>query len=254
MVESLIPQALALSLSDQETRAATTSSVKSVSSTTAVKAPASPEALFSVRAVYDFPGAAEQGELALARGDVVLVYDNTTFQDWWKGKLNGQIGIFPQNYVERLPPQGPAETLVGGDEQVIANAGPVIDRFLYLLGSVDPNRSISEQTEFQNTYQQILNLRPMLARLLHEKTEKHSRMIACNERFMKACTSYHRLMDNAMAQQQAQRAGAVYHPPQPPYSQQHHQQQHHVPPGSGYSGIAGQHQSAPHHPQYQERE
>lgn len=62
--------------------------------------------LFGVRALYDFQ-AREDGELPLYRGDLISVWDATTYQSWWKGENRGLIGIFPSNYVEKLedPPE-----------------------------------------------------------------------------------------------------------------------------------------------------
>ena len=57
--------------------------------------------LFQVRALYDF-NPTESGELLLKRGDIVNVHDHTTYPDWWKGAIDGEIGIFPANYVEKI--------------------------------------------------------------------------------------------------------------------------------------------------------
>ncbi|OAJ42921.1 hypothetical protein, variant [Batrachochytrium dendrobatidis JEL423] len=73
------------------------------------------QVLFQVRALYDFHGT-EEGELHLTRGDIVDVYDCTTFQDWWKGSLRGIVGIFPANYVEKVSNQS-APTSSDGNAQ-----------------------------------------------------------------------------------------------------------------------------------------
>ncbi|KAM3417474.1 hypothetical protein BST61_g5718 [Cercospora zeina] len=55
-----------------------------------------------VVALYDFvPYEAE--ELAFKKGDTISVVESV-YQDWWKGSLDGRVGIFPLNYVEKLDP------------------------------------------------------------------------------------------------------------------------------------------------------
>uniref|UniRef100_A0AC35TXK9 GRB2 n=1 Tax=Rhabditophanes sp. KR3021 TaxID=114890 RepID=A0AC35TXK9_9BILA len=55
-----------------------------------------PKALL-VQALFDF-GAAEEGELAFSRGDVINV-TNDEDHNWWEGNLRGMSGVFPANYV-----------------------------------------------------------------------------------------------------------------------------------------------------------
>jgi signal transducing adaptor molecule len=52
-----------------------------------------------VKALYDFEPN-EEGELPFKEGDIIRVIDSV-YQDWWKGELRGQIGIFPVNYIVR---------------------------------------------------------------------------------------------------------------------------------------------------------
>jgi hypothetical protein len=54
-----------------------------------------------VRGLYDFQ-ISEPGELQFQKGDIITVLE-TIYKDWWKGSLNGQTGVFPVNYVEKLP-------------------------------------------------------------------------------------------------------------------------------------------------------
>lgn len=39
----------------------------------------------------------EPGDLTFNAGDVILVYKMDS--DWWTGKLYGEVGLFPCNYV-----------------------------------------------------------------------------------------------------------------------------------------------------------
>lgn len=50
-----------------------------------------------VKALYDFEPA-EEGELAFRRGDIIRVV-NSAYEGWWKGELDGRIGIFPITYI-----------------------------------------------------------------------------------------------------------------------------------------------------------
>ena len=50
-----------------------------------------------VKALYDFEPQ-EDGELAFRRGDIIRVV-NSAYEGWWKGELDGTIGIFPLTYV-----------------------------------------------------------------------------------------------------------------------------------------------------------
>lgn len=42
--------------------------------------------------------------MSLSEGDVVVVLDqHLPDQGWWKGELRGQVGVFPNSFVELLP-------------------------------------------------------------------------------------------------------------------------------------------------------
>ena len=62
-------------------------------------APAQPTAPSRVKALYDFEPQ-EEGELAFRRGDVIRVV-NSAYEGWWKGELDGRVGIFPLTYIVR---------------------------------------------------------------------------------------------------------------------------------------------------------
>ncbi|RMC03184.1 hypothetical protein DUI87_20378 [Hirundo rustica rustica] len=50
-----------------------------------------------VRALYDFD-AVEHDELGFRSGDILEVLDSSN-PSWWKGRLRGELGLFPANYV-----------------------------------------------------------------------------------------------------------------------------------------------------------
>jgi amphiphysin len=52
-----------------------------------------------VLALYDYEAQAE-GDLSFRRDDRIEVVQRTANpNDWWTGKLNGVVGVFPGNYV-----------------------------------------------------------------------------------------------------------------------------------------------------------
>ncbi|RUS30345.1 hypothetical protein BC938DRAFT_479510 [Jimgerdemannia flammicorona] len=78
-----------------------------------------PQNLEFARAMYDFSPETPQ-ELALRKGDIVAILQKTdpwtgAPSQWWRGRLrNGEMGLFPCNYVEIIHKGGPVGT--GGNE------------------------------------------------------------------------------------------------------------------------------------------
>ncbi|KXJ91065.1 BAR domain-containing protein [Microdochium bolleyi] len=63
------------------------------------KALAGKSAVETVTALYDYSAQAE-GDLSFRAGDVIEIVSRTqNDNEWWNGKLNGQTGQFPGNYV-----------------------------------------------------------------------------------------------------------------------------------------------------------
>ena len=52
--------------------------------------------LMQVSAQYDF-NAEEKDELSFKAGDIIEVLECSDMS-WWKGRLRGQMGVFPSNY------------------------------------------------------------------------------------------------------------------------------------------------------------
>ena len=48
-------------------------------------------------ALYDFE-AQQDGDLTIKKGDRVKLLDKG--KGWWKGELDGKVGLFPHNYVK----------------------------------------------------------------------------------------------------------------------------------------------------------
>ncbi|XP_076444847.1 SH3 domain-containing kinase-binding protein 1-like isoform X2 [Babylonia areolata] len=59
------------------------------------------------RAMVRYSYVAEQpDELSLKEGEVIRVLDqHLEDEGWWKGEVNGKVGVFPDNFVELLPAQ-----------------------------------------------------------------------------------------------------------------------------------------------------
>lgn len=54
----------------------------------------------------------DPNDLSFHSGDVIEIISETN-PDWWTGKLKGRQGLFPSNYVERLPDVRDAPTSPG---------------------------------------------------------------------------------------------------------------------------------------------
>ncbi|KAH6574403.1 hypothetical protein BASA60_005573 [Batrachochytrium salamandrivorans] len=222
------------------------------------------QSLFQVTALYDFYGT-EEGELHLSRGDVVEVYDCTTFQDWWKGSLRGVVGIFPANYVEKVtsesgatsrehaPPSsgGTTSSVRSPDAYVLSQSGFVSEFRDRVLAADARSTNYAATDQLQNDYHKLLELRPHVISIASNYRKKQDDLTAISERFVKADASFRALID-AQAQYHSQAAAAYSvgggsnpytQPPIQQYQQhqqqqpQHQQPQHqvHGQPPAGYA-------------------
>ncbi|ELT97111.1 hypothetical protein CAPTEDRAFT_41359, partial [Capitella teleta] len=49
--------------------------------------------------------AENEDELTVHEGNIINIIDKHLEDGgWWKGELNGRVGVFPDNFVELLPP------------------------------------------------------------------------------------------------------------------------------------------------------
>ncbi|KAJ3415523.1 ESCRT-0 subunit protein hse1 [Chytridiales sp. JEL 0842] len=220
--EEELQLAMALSLSAQET--------KKKAATARKQEPANlkSKVVCRVRALYDFAGL-EEGELRLQRGDVVDVYDDTTFKDWWKGEVRGKIGIFPSNYVEKLPDgagDGSASGFAAPSGLTSLSDSAKVDEFVQLLSRIDPRReSLSENEHIQDLYHALLLLRPKVVKDVERNKAAQDELVMLNERFTVACSTYHKLMEASLAAQR----NAYQNPPTQygsPYGGQYQQPYH----------------------------
>ena len=73
------------------------------------------------RAIVRFSYTAEQpDELSLVEGQFVRVIEKNLEDDgWWKGEVNGKTGVFPDNFVELLPPEEVRLTMCSAEISVL---------------------------------------------------------------------------------------------------------------------------------------
>lgn len=60
-----------------------------------------------VLAMFSY-AAQNDDELTFCKGTVINVISKDG--DWWKGEVNGQVGVFPYNYVQALRSDKPEKT------------------------------------------------------------------------------------------------------------------------------------------------
>lgn len=203
-----------------------------------------------VRALYDFQPS-EPGELQFRKGDIIFVLESV-YKDWWKGSLRGQTGIFPLNYVEKLPDPTPED--LQREAQMEAEVfGQIknVEKLLTLLSTSSSDLNIQDNEEITTLYHQTLAIRPKLIELIAKYSQKKDEFTQLNEKFIKARRDYEHLLEASMAHSaQPQQYGRT---PQPGYGYPPHAGAPHTgapgypPPGPpGPTGQPGQ--PGPHGP------
>ncbi|OQD66316.1 hypothetical protein PENDEC_c048G05690 [Penicillium decumbens] len=158
-----------------------------------------------VRALFDFQPS-EPGELQFRKGDIIAVLESV-YKDWWKGSLRGQTGIFPLNYVEKLP-----DPTVEELQQEAQMEGDVfsqiknVEKLLTLLSTRSSDLNVQENEEITTLYHSTLAIRPKLIELIGKYSQKKDEFTQLNEKFIKARRDYESLLEASMA-----------HPAQPQY-------------------------------------
>ncbi|KAF7591814.1 ESCRT-0 subunit protein hse1 [Aspergillus hancockii] len=158
-----------------------------------------------VRALYDFQPS-ESGELQFRRGDVIAVLESV-YKDWWKGSLRGQTGIFPLNYVEKLP--DPTVEELQREAQMEGEVfGQIknVEKLLTLLSTRSTEPNVQDNEEITALYHSTLAIRPKLIELIGKYSQKKDEFTQLNEKFIKARRDYESLLEASMS-----------HPAQPPY-------------------------------------
>lgn len=186
-------------------------------------AAASPPVASRVRALYDFTPT-ESGELAFRKGDVLRVLDSV-YEHWWRGEVNGEVGIFPVNFVEVLPDPTPADVQREAEleARIFAQANN-IDRLLSKLRGLDPTRdNLAEDEELQELYQSSLSMRPKIVKLIDRYSTKVSELRSMNEKFVRARSTFDVMMEQSLAK----------------YNPSAHSQEYTNPRGDYNAGYAG---------------
>ncbi|KAL2012287.1 hypothetical protein VTN00DRAFT_5005 [Thermoascus crustaceus] len=173
-----------------------------------------------VRALFDFQPS-EPGELQFRKGDIIAVLESV-YKDWWKGSLRGQTGIFPLNYVEKLPDPTPEE--LQREAQMEAEVfGQIknVEKLLTLLSTSSSELNVQDNEEITTLYHSTLAIRPKLIELIGKYSQKKDEFTQLNEKFIKARRDYEALLEASMS-----------HPVQPQYGRPGQ-------PAYGYPGPAG---------------
>ncbi|CAG8697415.1 6971_t:CDS:10, partial [Funneliformis mosseae] len=187
--EEQLQLAMALSLSSAEKsgqrKVSSTTPVTSTTSQPPSQPPSQPvshsqhlsPSVSKVKALYDFDPT-ESGELGFSRGDVITVLDSV-YKDWWRGELRGKTGIFPVNYVEKLPEPTAADIAKEAEiEAAIFAEGRNIDQLLELLAGLDVTRdSVTDNDHIQNLYNNTLPATTTYDRLMAESLKKYEAYI-----------------------------------------------------------------------------
>lgn len=64
-------------------------------------------------------------ELTLAEGQIVtIVTKDVEDKGWWKGEVDGKVGVFPDNFVELIESKQEAEVREGGEKRSRSRARP----------------------------------------------------------------------------------------------------------------------------------
>ena len=97
----------------------------------------------------------------------------SVYKDWWKGSLRGQTGIFPLNYVEKLP--DPTREELQREAQMEAEVfGEIknVERLLALLSTSTGETNLRDNDEITDLYRQTIAIRPKLIELIGKYTQK----------------------------------------------------------------------------------
>lgn len=153
-----------------------------------------------VRALYDFEPD-EPGELAFHRGDVIRVLDSV-YEQWWRGELRHQVGIFPVNYVEALPDETPDMIQQEQElERSVFTHASDIHVLHARLQHLKPSDNFVDDDELQELYQRSLALRPKIVRLMDTYHTKVQELRSLNDKFVRARTMLDDLIQQHVSMQ-----------------------------------------------------
>ncbi|KAF5367035.1 hypothetical protein D9758_004018 [Tetrapyrgos nigripes] len=103
--------------------------------TRAYSDPSSPAGnIVRAKALWDYNADGhDPNDLSFHAGDIIQIVHETN-PDWWTGRYNGREGLFPSNYVEKvppsvLPPKPPSRTPSGPPPNAPVNNGPTYPNY-----------------------------------------------------------------------------------------------------------------------------
>lgn len=97
-------------------------------------------------------------ELTLAVGDVVEIFEEVE-EGWWRGKLNGKVGVFPSNFVELIESASPMSANRKSSTGVAPskpNAGLLLDGS-NSIGSLSKSNSLNKSRSSLNSSRENLD-------------------------------------------------------------------------------------------------
>ncbi|XP_055546870.1 SH3 domain-containing kinase-binding protein 1 isoform X2 [Wyeomyia smithii] len=90
-------------------------------------------------------------ELTLAVGDIIEFFEEVE-EGWWRGKLNGKVGVFPSNFVEEIESASPTSA----NRQSSTGSKPtILDGSL--TGSLSKNNSLNKSRSSLNSSREDLD-------------------------------------------------------------------------------------------------
>lgn len=155
-----------------------------------------------VCALYDFTPD-EPGELGFQKGDVIRVLDSV-YEQWWRGELRQQVGIFPVNYVEAVA--DPTQDLLQEErelERLVFSQASDIHLLHARLQHVKPTDNFVDDDELQELYQRSLALRPKIIKLMDRYHTKVQELRSLNDKFVRARTTLDDLIQGRLQQTEA---------------------------------------------------
>uniref|UniRef100_A0A182LX38 SH3 domain-containing protein n=1 Tax=Anopheles culicifacies TaxID=139723 RepID=A0A182LX38_9DIPT len=83
---------------------------------------------------------ANEDELKLVEGDIITILSKELpDKGWWKGELRGRVGVFPDNFVSLLPPEGGKSSAnISASVRSLASSTPTGTGSLHHPGVVSP--------------------------------------------------------------------------------------------------------------------